>query len=527
MAKDTDFEQLMKALVKSQERQGKDSFEKDRQRVLNEIDQAMSRSATAAELSSQVAKDMKKTLTDRLPSVSDIVGSVIDANPLLSTARNVANLFSPGDVGKGAADERNQHLKEMRDEIANMAAQASDPPPAPEVVFEPSPSISPEVGDELLKSNNRQLDVLMDLYEVWAGATHILKDSLAYDRRLAEMAEEADRESDRDDLRGEREEKQIPSPVSGGTAVREDGPSAIEQSLDDIIGSVIGNTFGSMLSKIAPMAAGLGKMLKGSVRLLGPLAMVATLLWDFYKGFSDPQAVLGRASEGLGDNIQAGVVNIFKSIGGLVDWVTGLVNIDLDLENLAKDIALDYTNKLRGLFTSIPEMASSIYTGIVNSFERMKADAMKSADEAFEAIGGAKDYMGALITGLVDGVANWLVDLLSSMKDLPVVGGYVQEAIDKINTMRETQTAELEGSGSSKQDTAKTVIKGSAEEAKVERERKANRDRVELAARENQTVVNSSQQTNVNTTHYNAMGVNTHNDEPTRLRNELATQRTY
>lgn len=241
-----------------------------------------------------------------------------------------------------------------------------------------SPNATRVDFDDLLKSQ----DVIhSDLERVDANTEKLVRiQEEAANRIEAERLQqiEASRESKADSI--------LDAPKDEGGRGIGDMLSGFLLGKAGLLGKLAG-ILGMVLAPIGALFSGL----LGLAKFIPGVALVTTAVMGakaFFDGFSDAANILGKPENQVdfGDKVAAGIGSLAGMIGGVIDWLAGLLGFELNLkETITKSVA--------GLVDGYIDTVTSLYKG------------------AFELLTG---FFGN-VTSTVDNIIDWAKDQAKSV----------------------------------------------------------------------------------------------------------------
>lgn len=361
---------------------------------------------------------------------------------------------------------------------------------------------SESASRESIDYQRQQVELLTELVDVWYDGQNETA------KAIREQNENTKRMNDR--LIRQKAENQLMSTENEGSSLMS-GPDADFPEVTkgkeggfDFPALGIGTLFPSLVglfSGMSKLVAPLGKATK--LLKVGPLALI-TSVFEFGKGFLNANEILDKESTTIPEKVQAGVMSLIGSFGGLFDMVAGWLGFDTNTKDFLMEKVRELTQAPVDFMNGYIDFVKKIWSGaldgistdtpladipgkLLDNITGMAKDAIdnlisKWKDFSFEdtAIGekvsGLKEGISGIYSGIIDGLLARIDNLLGYLPDFATEG--LREKIKELrdDTKDKESGMEVDPSKSKPRAAVETAKQNQRSEMEKERKEKTGGD---------------------------------------------------
>ncbi len=390
-----------------------------------------------------VAEELAENTKGMLKSIIPSFGAMFE-----SAATNSPGLRIAGSMIGGLTDFMTNASKRIEDMPEPEKAKE---PEIPEPQSNDAEDYMTNQMGELVAVSKLQLKVMDGLHRIWDGDSHptikLMEDQLQQQDKLIRLAEEEAAHAENDRLNNL--EKQSGGAQFVGPQPNQPSPELEQDDSMGWAGAILGGLTAGITSVAATVAPFVSKLKPlGKMLRVGPLALIAGL-WDFGSGFLDAEEILGKERVTVVERVQAGLSNVLKGLGSMVDWAAGLFGMETEFGTTLQQGFISLTEPVVDFVHSVTSLISEAFTGDWKQRVSDKLSTVKDkiSDSVVSAVDASSEALSSFFTGIWDGV----LDKLIGMVDAVNIGGVGDGIIKKLEDAKSTSEVSVNRAQTEKQ----------------------------------------------------------------------------
>lgn len=322
---------------------------------INRLSESINRSASknkidVNKLASTVAASTASVLTSRMPSIRDMVGAVVSANPILRVGASIGSTITSSITGafsKSMSEDSSEKatlLQALEELKAGLAQEESSPDNDLK-----AQGINEQI--KLLEDIREEL-MLMNGYQESESAKEKAKRLRSLDvPETPALDPSAANEGLEDQLNKmiENQERNFALDMMGQT-------KSLLTGLFGGISSMLGGLLGGGL--LASLASG-GKLL---LRAAGPIGIVVGAVMELYEGFTEAAAFFGKENVSTFDKVRYAITHLLSVALAPVDWlIEKFTGEESNLRESYERLLINLQDKLLGFAAPLLEFVSDAF----------------------------------------------------------------------------------------------------------------------------------------------------------------------